>query len=166
MKKISIVIPCYNEEEAIPYYYDVMQAVVKKMSKKSTFEFIFVNDGSTDNTLGELRALAKKDKSVRYISFSRNFGKEAGIYAGLEASTGDYITTMDVDLQDPPELLEEMYLGITTEGYDCVATRRKNRTGEPIIRSFFARLFYYLIRRLSGLKRMSGPPAANGSSPF
>ncbi|MBR3523627.1 MAG: glycosyltransferase family 2 protein [Bacilli bacterium] len=156
MKKISIVIPCYNEEEAIPYYYDVMQAVVKKMSKKSTFEFIFVNDGSTDNTLGELRTLAKKDKSVRYISFSRNFGKEAGIYAGLEASTGDYITTMDVDLQDPPELLEEMFDTLETGQYDCCATRSTNRKGYSFFRKIFTKWFYKIIGKMSKTEMVPG----------
>ena len=109
MKKISIVVPCYNEEESLGYFYDEMQKIVQAMQKKAKFEFVFVNDGSKDKTLEILRELAKKDKSVRYISFSRNFGKEAGIYAGLKATTGDYIATMDADLQDPPSLLIEMF---------------------------------------------------------
>jgi len=111
MKKdvISIVVPCYNEEESIPLFYQEMIKIVEKMKKQVTFELIFVNDGSKDKTLEELRKLASTDKNVHYVSFSRNFGKEAAMLAGLEASTGDYVTTMDVDLQDPPYLLEEMY---------------------------------------------------------
>ena len=109
MKKISIVVPCYNEEESLPLFYKAVDKITDKMKKKAEFEFVFVNDGSRDKTLEILRDLAKKDKRVRYISFSRNFGKEAGMFAGLENATGDYVTTMDADLQDPPELLEEMF---------------------------------------------------------
>ena len=125
MKKnlISIVVPCYNEEEAIPLYYEAMTKQMQKMDYVD-FEIIFVNDGSKDKSLEIMRKIAKKDKRVRYVSFSRNFGKEAGMYAGLEAATGDFVTTMDVDLQDPPALLEEMYKGITEEGFDCVEIGR------------------------------------------
>ena len=109
MKKISIVVPCYNEEESLPIFYEEVSKVCTKMKNKAEFEFVFVNDGSKDETLEILRTLAQKDKRVKYISFSRNFGKEAGMLAGLEHSTGDYVTTMDADLQDPPTLLEEMF---------------------------------------------------------
>lgn len=148
MDKISIVVPCYNEEESLPYFYDEIIRVAKEM-KKIEFEFLFINDGSKDKTLEVLRNLAKKDKRVRYISFSRNFGKEAGMYAGLKEATGDYICVMDADLQDPPALLPSMYESIINEDYDSVATRRVSRAGEPPIRSFFARLFYKLINKIS-----------------
>lgn len=154
-KKMSIVVPCYNEEEALPLYYEAMKKNEKKMNYVD-FEYIFVNDGSKDKTLDILRELAKKDKNVRYISFSRNFGKEAAMLAGLEYSTGDLITPMDADLQDPPEVLEEMYKGIVEEGYDCVGTRRVTRKGEPPIRSFFARCFYKIINKLSSTEMVDG----------
>ena len=148
MKLISIVVPCYNEEEALPYFYDEITKVAKTM-KKVNFEFLFINDGSKDKTLEVLRTLAKKDKRVRYVSFSRNFGKEAGMYAGLKEAHGDYVAIMDADLQDPPSLLPEMYHAVTEEGYDSAATRRVTRAGEPPIRSFFARCFYKLINSIS-----------------
>ena len=154
-KKLSIVVPCYNEEEALPLYYEAMKKNEKKMDYVN-FEYIFVNDGSKDKTLDILRELAKKDKNVRYISFSRNFGKEAAMLAGLEYSTGDFITPMDADLQDPPEVLEQMYKGIVEEGYDCVGTRRVTRKGEPPIRSFFARCFYKIINKLSTTEMVDG----------
>ena len=154
-KKMSIVVPCYNEEEALPLYYEAMKKNEKKMNYVD-FEYIFVNDGSKDKTLDILRELAKKDKNVRYISFSRNFGKEAAMLAGLEYSTGDFITPMDADLQDPPEVLEQMYKGIVEEGYDCVGTRRVTRKGEPPIRSFFARCFYKIINKLSSTEMVDG----------
>lgn len=156
MKKVSVVIPCYNEEDAIPYYYEAMQVIVKQMAKKCSFEFIFVNDGSKDNTLGELRNLSKIDKNVRYISFSRNFGKEAGILAGLEASTGDYITTMDVDLQDPPELLNEMFEALESGEYDCCATKSTNRKGYSFFRKIFTKCFYKLIGKMSKTEMVPG----------
>ena len=109
MKKVSIVVPCYNEEESLPLFYEEMRKIVREMQDKCEFEFVFVNDGSRDKTLEILRKFARMDDKVRYISFSRNFGKEAAMYAGLEASTGDYVTTMDADLQDPPYLLNEMF---------------------------------------------------------
>jgi len=156
MKKlISIVIPCYNEEEAIPLYYEEMNKLMKKMDYVD-FELIFVNDGSKDKTLDILRKLSKKDKKVRYISFSRNFGKEAGIYAGLEASTGDFVTTMDVDLQDPPELLIEMYKGVTEEGYDCVATKSTSRNGYSFLRKTFTKWFYKIIAKISKTEMVAG----------
>ena len=156
MKKVSIVVPCYNEEESIPLFYNEMQKVVEKMKKKCTFEFIFVNDGSKDNTIKVIRELALKDKTVRYVSFSRNFGKEAGMYAGFEASTGDYVTTMDVDLQDPPSLLEEMFDTLETGEYDCCATKSTNRKGYSFLRKFFTKYFYKIIGKLSKTNMVPG----------
>ncbi len=155
MEKISIIVPCYNEEEAMPLFYD---EIIKTASTFSNvdFEFIFVNDGSRDKTLEVARDLAKKDKRVRYISFSRNFGKEAAMLAGLEYSVGDYVAIMDADLQDPPSMLHDMYDGIKNEGYDCVATRRVNRKGEPVIRSFFAKCYYKLINKISDTEIVDG----------
>jgi len=155
MKKISIVIPCYNEEEMIPIFYEE----IKKNESNFTnveFEYIFVNDGSKDKTLIEMRKLSQKDSTVKYISFSRNFGKEAAMYAGLKKATGDYIAVMDVDLQDPPELLAEMYNTLEEGEYDCVATRRQTRKGEPPIRSFFAKMFYKIINKISDVKIIDG----------
>ena len=158
MEKISIIVPCYNEEKAIPLFYDEMEHVIKEDFAKINvkFEYIFVNDGSTDNTLHEIKELHKKDKKIRYISFSRNFGKEAAMFAGLEAAEGDYITVMDADLQDPPSLLKQMYDTIKEEGYDCVATRRVTRKGEPPIRSIFSRLFYKLINKITDFEMVNG----------
>ena len=155
MEKISIIVPCYNEEEAMPIFYEEICKVTKKM-KKVDFEFIFVNDGSKDHTLDVVRKLHKKDERVRYVSFSRNFGKEAGMYAGLEAARGDYVAIMDVDLQDPPALIEEMYETLKNEDYDCVASRRVSRKGEPPIRSFFARCYYKLINKISKTEIVDG----------
>ena len=154
-KMISIVVPCYNEQESLPYFYDEIKKIEKEMNYVD-FEYIFVNDGSKDNTLNVVRDLARNDKKVRYISFSRNFGKEAAMIAGLEYSKGDYITVMDADLQDPPKMLIEMYNGITEEGYDCVGTRRTTRKGEPRIRSWFARRFYKLINKMSNVEMVDG----------
>ncbi len=155
VKKISIVVPCYNEQEALPLFYEEICKIADKM-KKVEFEFLFVDDGSHDETLSICRNFAKKDRRIRYISFSRNFGKEAAIYAGLEHTTGDYVATMDADLQDPPYLLIEMYDLIQKEDYDCVGTRRVTRKGEPPIRSFFARCFYKLINKLSKVEMVDG----------
>ncbi|MCM1371113.1 MAG: glycosyltransferase family 2 protein [Clostridium sp.] len=155
MEKISIIVPCYNEEEAAPIFYKEITKVAKEM-KKVSFEYIFVNDGSKDKTLDVLRSLSKNDKNVRYISFSRNFGKEAAMIAGLEASTGDYVAIMDVDLQDPPSLIPDMYNYIKNEKYDCVATRRVTRKGEPKIRSFFARCYYKIINKISKTEIVDG----------
>ena len=154
MKKISLVVPCYNEEEVIKIFYAEIQKI-KKDFKNVTFEIIFVNDGSKDKTLELMRELSKND-DVRYVSFSRNFGKEAAMYAGLEASTGDYIAIMDADLQDPPALLKEMYEILESKEYDSVATRRVTRKGEPVIRSFFARLYYKLINKISKTEIVDG----------
>lgn len=155
MDKISIVVPCYNEEEALPFFYKEVTEISKKMDYVE-FEFIFINDGSKDKTLNCLRELSKNDGRVRYISFSRNFGKEAAMYAGLKAATGDYVAVMDADLQDPPKLLIEMYNILQKKEYDCVATRRVNRKGEPPIRSLFAKMFYKLINKISKANIVDG----------
>ena len=149
MKKISLVVPCYNEEAVIKLFYAEIQKIEKNFTDVE-FEIIFINDGSRDKTLELMRELSKND-DVRYVSFSRNFGKEAAMYAGLEASSGDYVAIMDADLQDPPALLKEMYEILESGEYDSVATRRVTRKGEPIIRSFFARL-YYKIKLLTNLR--------------
>lgn len=151
MELISIVVPCYNEEKALPYFFAAMTEVTEGLNKKYEldFEFIFVDDGSSDNTLEYLKKLKCDNERVRYISFSRNFGKEAALYAGLERAKGNYIAVMDADLQDPPELLGEMYEAIKNEGFDCAAARRTTRRGEPPIRSFFAKMFYKVIRKIS-----------------
>ena len=155
MKKISVIVPCYNEQEAVPLFYEEMVRVEKSMQNYS-FELIFVNDGSKDNTINVVRELAAKDEQVKFIDFSRNFGKEAAIYAGLSNATGDYVVMMDADLQDPPALLPEMVRYIEEEGYDSVATRRVTRKGEPPIRSFFARCFYKLINKMSKTEIVDG----------
>ena len=156
MEKISVIISCYNEEESLPLFYKEMERVRKQDFEDVDFEYIFVNDGSKDKTLEEIKALRKEDKKVRYISFSRNFGKEAAMMAGLEAAEGDYITLMDADLQDPPSLLRKMYDLIKNEGYDCIGTRRVTRKGEPPIRSFFARMFYKIINKMSKVEMVDG----------
>ena len=156
MEKFSIIVPCYNEEKAIPLFYEELLKNLKGFPKTVEFEILFINDGSKDDTLKIVKDLAKKDSKVKYISFSRNFGKEAAIFAGLENATGDYVTLMDADLQDPPSLLKEMYQAVTKEGYDAVGTRRSTRKGEPIIRSFFARLFYKLINKMTSIEMVDG----------
>ena len=155
MKKISVIVSCYNEEEALPLFYEEMSRVMAEM-KKYQFELIFVNDGSKDNTLEVIKKLQKMDERVRFVSFSRNFGKEAAMLAGLDYSVGDYVTLMDADLQDPPKMLPEMAKFIEEEGYDCVGTRRVTRKGEPPIRSFFARRFYKIINRMSKVEMVDG----------
>lgn len=147
-KLCSIVVPCYNEEEMVPIFYDTVGNYIKEIPELR-FEYYFIDDGSTDGTLEQIKKLHGQDPDVHYISFSRNFGKEAGLYAGLENCSGDYVVTMDVDLQDPPELLRTLYETVAKEGYDCAATRRVSRKGEPVIRSFFARRFYKMINRMS-----------------
>lgn len=154
--KISIVVSCYNEAKALPYFYKEMKKIETKDFKDIEFEYIFVNDGSKDDTINIIKDLNSKDNSVRYISFSRNFGKEAAMLAGLEASTGDFVTLMDADLQDPPSLLLDMYNTLINEDYDCVATRRVSRKGEPVIRSFFARMFYKIINKISYIEMVDG----------
>ncbi len=155
---ISLVVPCYNEEEALPLFYAEAARVADGMrtSHGAAFEFIFVDDGSADGTLPAIRALRARDKRVRYLSFSRNFGKEAAIYAGLQAARGDFVATMDADLQDPPALLPQMLDAVRDGGYDCAATRRTTREGEPPLRSWFAKRFYRLINRLSDTEIVDG----------
>ena len=155
MDKISVAVPCYNEEPALEPFFAAVSAVAEQMPEVA-FEFLFIDDGSRDRTLEKMQELAQRDSRVKYISFSRNFGKEAGIYAGLENATGDYVVVMDADLQDPPALLPEMYRSIRQEGYDCVGSRRVTRKGEPPIRSFFARLFYKLINKMSDAEIVDG----------
>lgn len=156
MKLLSLVVPCYNEEETIDIFFSKVLEYAPHIDAE--LEFCFVDDGSEDRTLEVLRVLADKDPRVHYLSFSRNFGKEAALLAGLEMSTGDFIVTMDVDLQDPPSLLPEMWGYLTTgdEPYDCVATRRTSRAGEPVLRSFFARRFYKLINRIGDTEILDG----------
>ena len=155
MAKLSIVVPCYNEEAALPLFYQEVCRVAVEMAPVE-FEFLFVDDGSRDGTLPLLRQLAARDARVRFLSFSRNFGKEAGMLAGLQHAKGDFVALMDADLQDPPSLLPELYHAVTQEGYDCAATRRTTRQGEPPIRSFFARQFYRLINRISDADIVDG----------
>ena len=156
--KISVIVPCYNEQEALPFFYEAIGKIAGKMKQEYNvdYEFVFVDDGSRDRTLEILRDFAKKDERVKYISFSRNFGKESAIYAGLEHVTGDYISMMDADLQDPPELLMEMYQEIKKDEYDCIGTRRVTRKGEPPIRSFFAHCFYKLMNKISKAEIVDG----------
>ena len=154
MKKLSVVIPCYNEEEAVPLFYEAFMRETADMPVE--FELVFVDDGSRDGTLDAFRRLADQDPRVHYVSFSRNFGKESAMFAGLENASGDYVAIMDVDLQDPPHLLPEMLRGLTEEGFDCVASRRVTRKGEPKIRSFFARAFYRLINKISKTEVVDG----------
>ena len=156
MDKISVVVPCYNEEESLPLFYQEMERVRKQDFENVEFEYIFVDDGSKDNTLKEMKELYVQDNKVRYISFSKNFGKEAAILAGLEAASGDYVTLMDADLQDPPSMLRKMYDIIKDEGYDNVGTRRVSRKGEPPIRSFFAHIFYKIINKMSDVEMVDG----------
>lgn len=154
--KISVIVPCYNEQEAIPFFYDEIVKISKIMENDAEFEYLFINDGSKDKTINVLRELAKRDERVKYVSFSKNFGKEAAMYAGLEKSSGDYIAVMDVDLQDPPELLVQMFQDLESGEYDCVATRRVSRKGEPPIRSLFAKLFYSMINKISKTEIVDG----------
>lgn len=156
--RVSLVVPCYNEEEAMPLFYAEAARVGEALRQScgAELEFIFVDDGSTDGTLQVARALHKRDPRVRYVSFSRNFGKEAAIYAGLQAATGDYVATMDADLQDPPALLPEMLDALLTGEFDCAGTRRTTRKGEPPVRSWFARKFYRIINRMSDTEIVDG----------
>ncbi|MCB5110483.1 glycosyltransferase family 2 protein [Streptococcus mutans] len=155
MKKLSIVIPCYNEEETIYPFLKETQKVERQMSDELFFDYYFINDGSSDKTLTVLREAAAQFENVHYLSFSRNFGKEAALLAGLEAVDGDLITVMDADLQDPPELLIKMYSKLK-QGYDVVGTRRADRKGEPFIRSLFAKTFYWLINKISSTEMVDG----------
>ena len=156
MEKISVLVPCYNEEKAIPFFYEELNKNISTFPKDVEFEIIFINDGSSDETLNVVKDLEKTDDRVKHISFSRNFGNESAIFAGLENASGNYITLMDADLQDPPALLKEMYTAIKEEGYDAVGTRRVTRKGEPPIRSFFSRLFYKLINKMTSFEMVDG----------
>lgn len=153
---LSVVVPCYNEESTINRFYDETQKCLMSLKHEYLLEYLFIDDGSTDKTNQILRDLSDKDANVHYIQFSRNFGKEAALYAGIENCRGDYIVTMDVDLQDPPSLIPEMLYAITREGYDCSGSRRVSRLGEPRIRSFFAREFYKLMARVSEVEIVDG----------
>ncbi|BBM14209.1 MULTISPECIES: glycosyltransferase family 2 protein [Enterococcus] len=150
--KISIVIPCFNEEKTVPLFFDE----VEKFRGDYEFEYLFIDDGSSDGTLAAIKKLANVHESVRFVAFSRNFGKEAALYAGLQASTGDLVTVMDVDLQDPPELLPVMIDKVINSDIDCIGTRRSTREGEPAIRSFFAKKFYQLINKISDTEMIDG----------
>lgn len=151
---LSVIVPCFNEEESILFYYKEMQIIQNQIPLE--FEYIFVDDGSSDETLNILRQLNETEENVHYYSFSRNFGKEAALFAGLQAAKGDYITVMDVDLQDPPELLVQMYQLLSKEDIDCVGTRRTTRVGEPRIRSYFARMFYKIVNRIGQTEMVDG----------
>lgn len=157
---ISLVVPCYNEEEALPSFYEAACRVLGVMGLETSAEFVFVDDGSSDGTLDVIKSLAEKDGRIHFVSFSRNFGKEAALYAGLEKACGVYTAVLDADLQDPPSLLPEMLFAIKSEGFDCCATRRVTRKNEPPVRSFFARLFY----KIMGL--MSDVPVVDGARDF
>ncbi|MCR5238070.1 MAG: glycosyltransferase family 2 protein [Lachnospiraceae bacterium] len=159
MSLLSVIVPCFNEQEAIPFFYEAISKTASEMKDEWSdldFEFLFIDDGSKDETLKVIEALRLKDRRVRFISFSRNFGKEAALYAGLQHSKGDYAVTMDADMQDPPSLLPDMFRAVTVEGYDSAATRRVTRRGEPVVRSFFARQFYRLINRMSSADIVDG----------
>lgn len=154
-EKISVIVPCYNEEESLPIFYKEITKVIKKMGNVE-FELLFINDGSKDNTSNILRSLSKKDKRVRYISLSRNFGKEGGMYAGLENATGDFVAIMDADMQDPPSMIKEMYRSIKEEGYDCVALYSPNHKDYGFIRKVFTKCWYKLIGVISSTPQVPG----------
>lgn len=153
--KISIIVPCYNEEESLPLFYDEINKVSLRM-KNVIFEFLFINDGSVDSTLDILKKLAKSDKRVRYISFSRNFGKEAGMYAGLCNAAGDYVAIMDADMQDPPSMIEKMYSSIINEGYDCVALYSSSHDDYSFFRKFFTKCWYKTVDLIFSTKYVPG----------
>ncbi len=155
MDVISVIVPCFNEEESLPLFYDEITRVASEMPEVR-FEVIVVDDGSKDKTVEVARQLCKKDDRFRYISFSRNFGKESAMYAGLQACTGDYAVVIDADLQHPPKYIKQMYSEILSEGWDCVAMRRVSREGEPKLRSFFSRMFYKLMAKISGTEVVDG----------
>lgn len=152
--ELGIVIPCYNEEEALPHFFAAMAKVEKSLPVK--VNYLFVDDGSKDQTLALIKAESQKSPNYSYLSFSRNFGKEAALYAGLQAVKGDYVAVMDADLQDPPEMLLEMLQLVMEKGYDMVGTRRMDRKGEPFFRSLFSRLFYFLMKKISNTPMISG----------
>lgn len=154
-KLLSVIVPCFNEAQALPLFMKELSAVCQQM-KEVEFEIICIDDGSKDQTLLRIREFAKKDPAVKYISFSRNFGKESAIYAGLNKACGDYVVIIDADMQDPPNLLPEMYQQVASGEYDSIATRRVTRKGEPILRSFFARCFYKLMNKISRTEIVDG----------
>ena len=159
MKLLSIIVPCYNEQEVLPLFYDKITEVMGSMKEEFPeldYEVVFINDGSKDRTLDGLREYARMDERIRYISFSRNFGKEAGMFAGLEAAKGDYVVVMDADLQHPPEFLPQMYRYVKSGEYDCATTRRVNRNGESKVRSWFARKFYQIMNKISQTEIVDG----------
>ena len=155
MEKISIIVPCYNEEQVILMFYDEIKKILEQIKNKYLYELVFIDDGSKDNTLNILKELREKDENISIISFSRNFGKEAGIYAGLSNSTGDLVVLMDADLQHPPKIILEMIKGIE-EGYDTVTTRRVNRKGEGVVKSAFSRLFYKIMNKIIDFELVQG----------
>ena len=156
MKKLSIIVPCYNEEESVPLFYPAVNKVMDTIPDLEP-EYWFINDGSKDNTLKEIKELRKKDpEHVHFVSFSRNFGKESALYAGLQAATGDYVVVMDVDLQDPPKFLPQMYDLIKTGEYDCIGTRRVDRTGEAKFKSFLSDMFYKVVNKISDTEIVPG----------
>ena len=154
METLAIIVPCYNEQEALPLFYKEASKVLEKLNYD--YKLLLINDGSKDNTLSIMKSIAEKDEHVKYLSFSRNFGKEAAMFAGLEHATGDYVVILDADLQDPPELMIEMYETLQIIEYDCVASCRVSRKGESKIRSFFARMFYKIIRKISKVDIVDG----------
>jgi glycosyltransferase involved in cell wall biosynthesis len=159
VKLVSVVVPCYNEQEVLPMFYEEITKVTDQMKAdfpELSFEYLFVNDGSKDNTLNILRSLSLKDERVRYISFSRNFGKESGMYAGLRNAKGDFVVVMDADLQHPPAFLPEMYSYVRDGEYDCATTRRVSRKGESKVRSWFARKFYKIMNKISQTEIVDG----------
>lgn len=154
-EKISIVVPCYNEEESVPLFYKEMDSISQSLNH-TLFEFLFINDGSSDKTLEEIRLLAKHDKRVRYLSFSRNFGKEAGMYAGLSYATGDYVAIMDVDMQDPPSMILTMYEELQKGEYDCIGLRTDSHKGYSLLRKFFTKCWYKIIAKISSIEQVPG----------
>lgn len=156
MKRLTAIVPCYNEEAVLPMFYKEIMKIADCLKQEVRMEVLFVNDGSNDKTLEILKEYRRKDSRVKFISFSRNFGKEAAMYAGLEYAAGDYVAIMDADLQHPPAMLIDMYHGIVKEGYDSVAAKRINRQGEPKLRSFFSKKFYRLLARLSKIEIVEG----------
>ncbi|MCI9143882.1 MAG: glycosyltransferase family 2 protein, partial [Lachnospiraceae bacterium] len=156
MALLSVIVPCYNEEDNVALFYGELQKIRPFFSEHNVeMELLYIDDGSRDGTVSEVKKLREEDERVHLISFSRNFGKEAAMFAGLENSKGDYVVMMDVDLQDPPSLLPEMF-SYMEQGYDSVATRRVSRKGEPPVRSFFARMFYRLMKKISRTEIMDG----------
>ena len=155
MDLITVIVPCFNEEDSLPYFFRAYEQL-KSTMRMVSFELLFIDDGSKDSTLSGIKDLAANHEEIKYISFSRNFGKEAAMYAGLQHAQGDYVVFMDADLQNPPSLLPDMYKAVAEDGYDSTATRRVTRAGEPPIRSFFARLFYRLMNKISHTELVDG----------